>query len=149
MENDKSILLVEDNPDDIFFMEYALKKAEVHAPLRVVRDGQEAIDYLSGAGKFSDRKKFPLPCLVLLDLKLPVRDGLEVLQWIRQQPGLKTLIVTVLTTSKETRDVEQAYLNGANSFLVKPPRPDTLVEMMKAMKGYWLTFNQFPEDAAL
>src|SRR6185436_14140746 len=145
METGRTLLLVEDNSDDVFFMKRALKAADILNPLQVAEDGQQAIDYLNGTGEFADRIRFPLPCLVLLDLKLPGKDGHEVLQWIREQTELKSLVVIILTTSRESRDIDQTYLLGANSFLVKPPRADTLVEMMKALKLYWLTFNQFPE----
>src|SRR4051794_32895735 len=96
-----SLLLVEDNPDDVFFMRRALKAADVSNPLHLVVDGREAINYLEGAGQFADRSKFPLPCLVLLDLKLPHYSGHEVLRWIRERDDLKSLIVVVLTTSNE------------------------------------------------
>ena len=83
----KTILQVEDDPNDVFFLQHAMKKAGVANPVQVATDGQQAIDYLRGVGKFADRKKFPLPCLILLDLKLPHVMGLDVLKWIRQQPG--------------------------------------------------------------
>src|SRR2546421_2007732 len=96
----KTILQVEDDPNDVFFFQRAMKKAGVPNPTHVVSDGQQAIDYLQGAGKFADREQFPLPSLVLLDLKLPYVMGLEVLRWIRQQPGTP-MVVVMLTASSE------------------------------------------------
>lgn len=138
-----AILLVEDNEDDIFFMRRAAKSAAMENQLQVVTDGQQAVDYLQGAGKFSDRTQYPLPMLVLLDLKLPHKDGHEVLQWIREQPDLKTLIVIVLTTSREPSDIEKAYRLGANAYLVKPPGAPELIEIVTSLKQFWLRHNEF------
>ncbi len=143
-----TILLVEDNEDDIFFMQRAVKNAQIGNPLQVVTDGQQAIDYLQGAGNFSDRIQHPLPCFVLLDLKLPHKSGHEVLQWIREQSLFKNLVVIVLTTSRETRDLEKAYELGANAFLVKPPGASQLMEMIVALKQFWLVHNEFSPHAA-
>lgn len=137
------LLLVEDNDDDVFFMKRALKDAAINNPIQVASDGQEAIDYLGGAGKYQDRQQYPLPTLVLLDLKMPRRDGLEVLEWLRSQPALRTLVVIILTTSRENSDMERAYQLGANSFLLKPSNIKALSEMMTALKLYWLTHNHF------
>src|SRR5437879_6114874 len=114
------ILIAEDREDDIFVIRRAFEKAHLLNPLQVVRDGEEAIAYLKGEGKFANRGEYPLPELLLLDLKMPRIDGFEVLRWIRQQPGLNALRVVVLTSSEDIRDVNQAYRLGANSFLVKP-----------------------------
>jgi CheY-like chemotaxis protein len=146
MNIQQSLLLVEDNADDIFFMRRALKGAEIVNPLAVVMDGQEAIDYLSGENQFSDRQKFPTPCLIFLDLKLPHRSGHEVLAWIREQQILKTVVVLVLTTSKERRDIDQAYQQGANGYLVKPSSPPELLQMMVAVKHFWLKYNNYPSS---
>lgn len=137
------LLLVEDNEDDVFFMKRALKDAEINNPLQVAADGQEAIEYLSGSGKYQDRQQYPLPTLILLDLKMPRRSGLEVLEWMRSQPALRTLVVIVLTTSRENSDIERAYQLGANSFLLKPSNIKALAELMTAVKLYWLTHNHF------
>jgi CheY-like chemotaxis protein len=133
------ILLVEDNDDDVIFMTRAFKNAEIAQPLQIVNDGQQAIDYLAGAEAFADRARFPLPRLVLLDLQLPRKNGLEVLKWIREQPALQTLPVLVVSTSRETSDIESAYRLGANCYLVKPSTVGELMEMMKAFKAFWLT----------
>jgi len=89
------VLYVEDNADDVLLLRHAFKRADILDPVQFAQDGQEAIDYLAGAGKFSDRKKYPMPRLVLLDLKLPKKTGIEVLQWIREQPALRKLPVTL------------------------------------------------------
>jgi CheY-like chemotaxis protein len=140
-----TILLVEDNEHDVFFMKRGMKTAEISNPLQVTQDGQEALDYLAGAGQYADRTRFPIPCLVLLDLKLPIKGGLEVLSWIRDQPAFRTLAVIVLTTSREPSDIETAYRLGANSYLVKPNDVTQLIDMVRAIKQYWLTFNQFAD----
>jgi CheY-like chemotaxis protein len=134
------ILLVEDSPDDVFFMQRAMKAAGVHTPLHVAEDGQAALDYLTGAGACADRQKHPLPSLVLLDLKLPRVMGLDVLKAIRARPELQTLPVVVLTSSGERSDLERAYRLGANSFMVKPS-PDDLPALAKCLAQYWFKFS--------
>src|SRR6476619_3332490 len=115
----KTILQVEDDSNDVFLFKHAMKKAEVTNPIQIVTDGQQAIDYLHGQGKFADRAKFPYPGLVLLDLKLPFVMGLEVLKWIREQPG-SALPVIMFSASAEDADIAMSYRFGANAFLSKP-----------------------------
>lgn len=146
MANAFTILQIEDREEDVFLLEYAFKRADIKNTVRVAADGQEAIDYLSGTGKFADRTRFPFPCLVLLDLKLPYKMGLEVLEWIRQQPTLRWLIVIILSSSVNEGDVQRAYELGANGFLVKPSDANTLADMCKALKHYWLVHNQPPAE---
>lgn len=143
MSSSWTLLLVEDDPNDVFLMKRALKKAEIPNVLKIASDGQEAVDYLSGIGPFSDRTRYPLPALIFLDLKLPYKNGFEVLQWIRSNPALETVIVVVLTSSSEEKDIEQSYRLGARSFLVKPPTQQMLVELVESLKGYWLKHNEF------
>jgi CheY-like chemotaxis protein len=143
----RTILLVEDEEGDVFFMREALKKAGVPNPLQVASDGQEAIDYFKGTGKFANREKFPLPCLVLLDLKLPRVMGLEVLKWIRQQPE-GTTIAVILSSSKEEVDIATAYRLGANGYLVKPSDVSQLTDMAKSIKDFWLTQNIPPTEGS-
>jgi CheY-like chemotaxis protein len=138
-----TILLVEDNEDDIFFMRRALRAAQISNTLKVVQDGQAAVDYLAGIGLYANRSESPMPCLVLLDLKLPIRGGLDVLAWIDQTPALRSLIVIVLTTSREPNDVQCAYRFGAKSYVVKPTDVTVLVELLRSLKNFWLTFNEF------
>ena len=140
----KTILLVEDEENDVFFMKYAFKEVGILNPLQVAQDGQEAIDYLSGRGEYADRARFPLPCLTLLDLKLPRVMGLEVLKWVRAQPGLKTLLVIILTSSRLRPDIERAYELGANAYLVKPSSPPKLREIATGIKQLWLELNHGP-----
>jgi CheY-like chemotaxis protein len=142
-----TVLLVEDDPDDVVLTQRAFKKASVANPLQVVTDGEEAVAYLSGQGRFADRGQYPLPMLLLLDLKLLRRSGLEVLEWLRAQPGLRRLPVVVLTSSKESRDVNRAYDLGVNSYLVKPVAFDSLQEMVQSLGFYWLMLNKSPDSS--
>ena len=141
------MLLVEDDPNDILLIQRAFAKACLVNPLKVVRDGEEALNYLAGSGDFGDRGRFPLPSLILLDLKLPRKSGLEILQWLRQQPALKHIPVIVLTSSKESSDVSRAYDLGANSYLVKPVGFEGLLELVKSIGMYWMILNKTPEPA--
>ena len=143
-----TILLVEDDENDVFFMKRAMKAAQILNPLQVAPDGRQAIRYLEGAGEYNDRKCFPLPKLVLLDLKLPYVMGLEVLKWIREQPELKGIIVVVFSSSKMSEDIHAAYLLGANSYLVKPSDPQALTEKVKVIKDYWIDVNRCPPGSA-
>ena len=139
------ILLVEDNEDHVFLLKHAFAKAEVTNPLHVATTGEDAIAYLDGTEPYSDWNKFPLPALVLLDLKLPGCDGFHVLKWIRKHPGLKALRVAMLTSSDLDHEIKTAYDTGANVFLTKPVDLDRLVEMMRVFRAHWLEFAQAPE----
>ncbi len=134
----KPILLVEDEESDIFFMQMALEAAAVKEHLSVARDGREAIAYLKGEGRYADRREFPLPGLVLLDLRLPHVPGLHVLKWLRQQQSFALLPVLILSSSNQDTDVEAAYHLGANAYLVKPPLPSQLKHIVSLIKQYWL-----------
>lgn len=138
------ILLVEDDPNDVFLVRRAFRKAGLPEPFHVVRDGDEAVRYLEGHGAYADRSHFPLPGLMLLDLKLPRRSGLEVLAWLREHPSLGRLPVVVLTSSREPSDVNRAYDLHVNSYLVKPGDFDSLREMVRALDLYWLQLNERP-----
>ena len=127
-------------------MQLALERAQANNPLVVVANGQEAIRYLNGDGEFGDRQKHPLPCLVLLDLKLPRVPGLEVLKWIRQQPLLARLPVLIHSSSDQDSDVERAYSFGANAYLVKPVSPAELYENVLRIKKYWIDQDGPPPD---
>jgi len=139
---------VEDDPNDVFFLQHAMKKAGVANPIQVAIDGQQAIDYLKGAGKFADRELFPLPCLVLLDLKLPHVMGLEVLKWIRSQP-LEHLVVIILSASGEAVDIATAYRLGVNAFLTKPSEASELESLVIAIRDFWLMRNVLPQKFSM
>jgi CheY-like chemotaxis protein len=140
----KRVLIAEDDPSDVFLLKRAFTLAQVPATLHFVRDGQEAIDYLEGDSEFQDRTKYPLPDLMLLDLKMPRLNGFDVLTWLRRQPGLKRLLVTVLTSSDQPDDINRAYDLGANSYLLKPHNSGDLSELVAQVKRYWLDLNQCP-----
>lgn len=133
-----AILVVEDNDDDAFLLKRALTSAGVANPIHVVDTGQAAVDYLTGTGEFSDRKRYPMPVLVFLDLKLPLKSGHEVLGWIRAQRQLESLPVVVLTSSDEPSDVRRSYSLGANSYLIKPMTARQLFDLAKAFNWTWL-----------
>jgi CheY-like chemotaxis protein len=131
------ILLAEDEDTDALLMLRAFRKACIVNPLLRVKDGDEAISYLAGEGIYADRNAYPLPVLLLLDLKMPRRNGFDVLTWIREQPNLQRIPVTVLTSSGENRDVEKAYGLGASSYLQKPSEFLDLIEALKSLKNSW------------
>jgi CheY-like chemotaxis protein len=141
MNDFATILLAEDQEEDVILMQKAFQKAGIPNPLKIVRDGEEAINYLAGFGEFSDRTQYPLPVLMLLDLKMPGTDGFDVLAWIRTQPHLAMLRVVVLTTSDLTSDLQTAYELGACSFLTKPMGFIGSVEIARQMAKYWLQIN--------
>ena len=131
-------MLVEDNEDDVFLMKHALASAGVCNPVFVVETGQQAVDYLSGAGPYQDRTRYPMPVIVFLDLKLPLMSGHEVLAWIRGQRQLESLLVVVLTSSNEPSDVRRSYSLGANSYLMKPLTARQLLDLAKAFNWSWM-----------
>ena len=143
---DSAILLVEDDEADIFLLRRAFRNARIANPLIEVRDGQAAIQYLSGEGAYADRTRYPIPFLILLDLRLPKLSGFEVIAWMRDQPQLANLVVVVLTASDHVPDVTKARDLGANSYLVKPGNFEELVEMVKRIKGRWLLLDRLPES---
>jgi len=142
---DSAILLVEDDEADIFLLRRAFRNARIANPLIEVRDGQAAIQYLSGEGDYAERTRYPIPFMVLLDLRLPKLSGFEVIAWMRDQPQLANLVVVVLTASDHVPDVTKARDLGANSYLVKPGNFEELVEMVKRIKGRWLLLDRLPE----
>ena len=126
------LLVVEDNEDDVFALRWALKRAGVQADLHHVEDGQAAVDYLGGAGVYYDRERHPLPHLVLLDLKLPYLSGMEVLEWVRRSSPIPNLPVVILSGSDEARDHERAEALSAQGYLVKPPLPEQIKDLLAA-----------------
>jgi CheY-like chemotaxis protein len=147
MPDQSVILLAEDREDDILLIRKSFARAYITNPLHVVRDGEELIAYLEGEGKYANRDEYPLPDLLLLDLKMPRKDGFEVLAWIRKHPTLRSLPVVVLTSSENMRDVNNAYQLGANSFLVKPMDFENFIEMSRFIGGFWLQMNKGPETS--
>jgi CheY-like chemotaxis protein len=139
------ILLAEDEEDYVLLIRRAFSKANIPNPLHVVWNGQEAIAYLKGEGKYANRDEYPLPDLLLLDLKMPRVNGFEVLKWIREQPGLAPLRVLVLTSSDQIRDVNEAYKLGANSFLVKPLDFQDFTQLSRLIQDFWLKASKTPE----
>ncbi len=125
-----ALLIVEDSDDDVFFLRRALKTAGVTCPIFVAEDGRKAIDYMQGKGAYGNRAEYPLPDLILLDLKLPYVMGLDVLKWIREQPELAAIRVVVLTSSQLERDMEATFQLGGNGYLTKPATPEKLKEIL-------------------
>ena len=140
----KMILLVEDNADDEALTLRALNKSKIANTIVVVRDGAEALDYLFCTGPYADRNPLDLPQVILLDLKLPKVDGLEVLRRLRAEPRTHMLPVVILTSSKEEQDLVNAYSNGANSYVRKPVDFNQFVEAIRQLGLYWLVLNQSP-----
>lgn len=144
MLNNQNILLVEDDSNDVLLIQRAFQKAGLREALKVVRDGSQAIDYLSGKGQYGNRDRFPVPFLVLLDLKMPGTNGFEVLEWLRAEPDLKRVLVVVLTSSNLQTDVDRAYELGANSYLVKPVEFAEMVNLIRRFEVYWTEINRVP-----
>jgi len=143
-EENKTILLVEDNPDDVALTLRAFKRSHLMNPLAVARDGVEALDFLFARGAHAGRAGAPLPTLVILDLKLPKLDGLGVLKALRADTRTALLPTVILTSSKEEQDVVSGYSFGANSYVRKPVDFTEFVEAVKVLGLYWLALNQIP-----
>ena len=139
-----TILLVDDSENDTFLFRVASEKAMLRNPLQEVHDGEQAVGYLSGTPPFNDRTKYPLPILMLLDLKMPKKSGFEVLSWLRSESELRRLPVFILSASLRKEDVDRAFDLGASAFLVKPSTLDDLVQMIQALTS-WIKYNHFPE----
>ena len=138
------ILVAEDNDDDVVLLLRSFRRGSLINPVFVVRNGIEAIEYLRGEGRFSNREEYPLPALMLLDLRMPMMDGFEVLYWVRQHPTLRTLRIVMLTTSEDMRDINRAYQLGANAFLVKPTDLGNFTKINEALKGHWVWLAKAP-----
>ena len=142
----KSILLAEDNPDDVWMMKRAIAAAGITHVVHVVDNGQQAVDYLAGRGKYANRQEHPFPCLLLLDMKMPYMSGLEVLKWVRTECATPTVLTVFLTSSNDARDIHEAYALGANAYLVKPSALAKLTEMLVSLRDFLLIHNQPPPE---
>lgn len=138
------MLVAEDDENEQILLKRAFSTVDVHASLSFVKDGDEAVDYLGGIGPFADRERFPFPDLMLLDIKMPKRDGFEVLEWARGEGGCKCLPVIVLSSSGREEDVQRAFELGANSYLQKTVSSSGLVNMARSVQSYWVRHNVFP-----
>jgi CheY-like chemotaxis protein len=143
------ILLAEDTDDDVFFARLAVRQAAILNPLHVVSDGREAIDYLSGDGKYSDRNTFPLPSVLILDLKMPRMDGFEVLAWARSQPRFRDLPIIVFSTSALESDLRRAQQLGATAFETKPAGVKNVAAIFQNIHDRWLVNAARPPGASL
>ena len=143
MKADQPILIADDSENDIVLLRMAFRKAEFSASIFDIQNGEEAIAYLNGDGAFSDRTRFPLPILMLLDLNMPMKNGFDVMTWVRTQPALKRLSIIIMTASTRVEDIERAFDLGANSYLVKPSSMDELVSMIRCLRD-WIQINHFP-----
>jgi CheY-like chemotaxis protein len=139
------ILVAEDDEDYVILIRQVFQKAHVPNPIHVVWNGEEAISYLKGEGKYSNRDEYPLPDIFLLDLKMPRVNGFEVLKWVRSQPSLASLRILVLTSSDEIRDVNEAYQLGANSFLVKPMDFEDFTHLSRLIADFWFKASRTPD----
>jgi CheY-like chemotaxis protein len=131
------ILLLEDDDNDAFLLRCALQKAEIKNPMHRVRDGQEGIQYMSGHGEYADRERFPLPRIILCDLKMPRTNGLEFLAWLKERPELKSIPTMVLTSSREEKDVTQAYKSGVSTYFLKPGSVEDMKALLIKIRQYW------------
>jgi CheY-like chemotaxis protein len=141
MSNSGHILVAEDDPTDAFFFQRAFRRAGIPVTLHFVRDGQEVIDYIEGAGCYADRAVYPQPQLLLLDLRMPKLDGFDVLKWIRKRPDLGHVLVVLFSSSDEPRDITRAYDLGANWYMVKPHSMEELTGLVGRFKKFWLEAN--------
>ena len=143
MARQQIFLYAEDSENDVLLMKSAIAKADLLIELKTVPDGEEVVRYLNGDGPYAERRKSPVPTLMFLDLKLPKKDGFQVLRWLRQQPHLKRMIVIVLTASRRQEDVDHAHDLGANAVLVKPARIEDLVDMLGHLSA-WVELTRQP-----
>lgn len=144
-----AVLLVDDNQDDLLFFQLAWEKAKLANPVRAVSTRKQAIDYLEGHGRFADRLSYPLPSLVLLDLRLPDGNGCELVRWIRSHGQFRRTVLLILSGSGQQTDVDEAYRSGANSFLIKTANPRDLEQTVSLIQAYWLIHNRGPQSPLL
>jgi CheY-like chemotaxis protein len=134
-----AVLAAEDEETDAFILRLAFEKAEIHNPLIVVRDGQEAVDYLTGVPPYDDRSRYPMPALLTLDLKMPRRNGFDVLAWLRTQPSLQNLPAVVISSSPDDDDIKKARSLGARDYFVKPHNLANFTDIVRTLRDRWLS----------
>lgn len=149
MSDKSTILVIEDDPNDLFFLKRAFAGVQAQCDMRAVGDGAEAIDYLRGVDDYSDRTRYPLPALILMDLKMPRIDGFEFLAWLRREHELKIIPVVVFSSSNLADDVKRAYDLGANSYVVKLQDNTALPDTLKTLATYWLEICETPLKPAV
>jgi two-component system, response regulator len=140
------LLFTDDDENDYVLLSCAARRAQLPVPVVWVKDGMELLEYLRRQGRFSDAASYPWPALILLDLNMPRKNGRDALQEIRQDPGLRSLPVVILTTSRSAEDIQHSYEAGANSFITKPAEFQRLVEIMEVLKRYWFELVSLPEN---
>ena len=147
MHRQCTILIVDDDENDIFFVQRAFTEINVHCVFQILKNGQEVVDYLSGLGDYANREKYPLPMMILMDLKMPIMDGFQVLAWLRSRPGLKVIPTIVFSSSDVPADITRAYELGANSFMTKSVTYDGLLLKLQTLSQYWLEYCKHPQVA--
>lgn len=145
MHRQCTILIVDDDENDIFFVKRAFTEINVHCTFQMLKNGQEVVDYLSGHGEYGNREKHALPMMILMDLKMPIMDGFQVLAWLRSQPGLKVIPTIVFSSSDLAVDITRAYELGANSFMTKSVTYDGLLLKLQTLSQYWLEHCKHPQ----
>ena len=148
MDSEITILIAEDDPNDVMLLELAIRRNGIANPVRVVRDGEEAVEYLEGHGKYADRQKYPMPSVIISDVKMPRRSGLEVIEWVRRHPQCSIIPIVMLSGSRIEHDVMSAYKLGANSYFTKPSTLDELTELIGLAHAYWTKCERPPRPKA-
>ena len=141
------ILIVDDDENDIFFVKRAFTEINIHCAFQVLKNGQEVVDYLSGHGPYANREQHPLPMMILMDLKMPIMDGFQVLAWLRGRAGIKVIPTIVFSSSDLPTDITRAYELGANSFMTKSVTYDGLLLKLQTLSQYWLEHCKHPQVA--
>src|SRR5688572_9131507 len=145
MHRSCTILIVDDDENDIFFVKRAFTEINVHCTFQMMKNGQDTIDYLAGIGEYANRRKYPLPMMILMDLKMPIMDGFQVLAWLRARDGIKVIPTVVFSSSDLPQDITRAYELGANSFMTKSVTYDGLLLKLQTLSQYWLEHCKHPQ----
>ena len=144
MHRQCTILIVDDDENDIFFVKRAFTEINIHCTFQILKNGQEVVDYLEGADEYGNREKYPLPMMILMDLKMPIMDGFQVLAWLRARDGLKVIPTIIFSSSDLPGDITRAYELGANSFMTKSVTYDGLLIKLQTLSQYWLEHCKHP-----